>query len=63
MSPVFSEMGSDAVSPGRRRCKGRPDRIRMFSAAGIPDRRHVIDIYTESQIPVVHSVLSPKVPS
>jgi hypothetical protein len=48
MAPVFAQMRRYTVGTGRRRSLRCTDRIRMLSAARIPDRRDMIDIDAKS---------------
>jgi hypothetical protein len=45
--PVLAQMNRDAVGSGRDRRLRRAQRIRVQSAARIPQRRHMIDIHAE----------------
>ena len=48
--PVLAEMGGDAVRAGGRGEAGGAHRVGMPPAAGVPDRRHVVDIHAKSKM-------------
>lgn len=48
MAPVLAQMGGDTVGPAFRRLARRAHRVGMGTAAGVPDRRHMVDIDAET---------------
>jgi len=56
MSPIFAQMRGNTVCPRRRGSPSCPHRVRVLSAARVPDRRDMIDIYAKSQISFFHRV-------
>jgi hypothetical protein len=44
MAAILAQMRRDAVGPGRNCDPSRPERIRMGTAAGVPDGGDMIDI-------------------
>jgi len=47
VAPILAQMGRNPIGPGFSRLPRRPDRIGMTTAAGIPNRRDVVDIDAE----------------
>ncbi len=49
MPPILPQMRRDAVGPGEHRQMGGPDRVRIGTAAGIPDGGDVVDVDAEAK--------------
>ena len=59
VAPVLAQMGGDAVGAGRRRGEGGADRIGMIAAARVPDRRDMVDVDAEAEVPASRRLAAP----
>ncbi len=49
MPPILPQMRRDAVGAGENRQMGRPDRVGIRTAAGIPHGGHMVDVHAEAK--------------
>src|SRR5579859_4776392 len=59
MATVFSQMGRNAIRPGRQSHLGGANRIRIALAARVSDCRDVIDVYAQAEPVHARSLLLP----
>ena len=59
VATVLAKMRGDAVGARLRRHDGGANRIRMPDAPRVSNRRHMVDVYAQSQISLFHHALPP----
>ena len=56
VATILAKVGRDAVRSGQDSEMGRPDRVRVGTAAGVPDGRDMVDVDAEAQRGNCHGI-------